>query len=450
MSLSDPSRSNSADESELRHDPFAAMRVRDYRWFLSGNLPYLVGMNMQTTAISWEIYERTGSTLALALVGLVQIVPVMGLFLSAGHLIDRVDRRKVLLSALTAAALLSAGLTYSSANAADVVWIYVLLLLIGSARSFMQPARAAFLPQIVPREAFTNAVTWSSTGFQLSSVLGPALAGLVIAVTKSATLVYAMTATFALVNLACVAMIPSRPFVPSTEPPSLKTLSAGLSFVWRTKVMLAAISLDMFAVLLGGVTSLLPVYAKDILQVGPTSFGWMRAAPGIGAVCMSILMAYRPPIERAGRSLLMSVAGFGLATIVFAVSRSFGLSVAMLLVAGALDMISVVIRHTLVQLLTPDAMRGRVSAVNGMFIGVSNELGEFESGMVAHAFDREGDKEFGPTVSALTGGIGTFFVVAAVALIWPQLRNYGRLDGTSPEGKPTPDHLKDETTSEKM
>ncbi len=436
MSASDPSASNSTDESERRPDPYAALRIRDYRWFLSGNMPYLVGMNMQTTAISWEIYERTESTLALALVGLVQIVPVLGLFLSAGHLIDRVDRRKVLLAGLPAVAALSAGLTYASVTGSDVAWMYLLLLLIGSARTFMQPARAAFLPQIVPREVFTNAVTWNSTGFQLSSVVGPTLAGLFIAWTKSATLVYALTAIFALVNWACLATIRSRPFVPSTEPVSLTSLAAGLSFVWRTKVMLGAITLDMFAVLLGGVTSLLPVYAKEILEVGPTSFGWMRAAPGVGAVCMSILMAYRPPIERAGRTLLWAVAGFGVATIVFAVSRSFGLSLAMLFLTGALDMISVVIRHTLVQLLTPDAMRGRVSAVNGMFIGVSNELGEFESGMVAYAFDRSYDKAFGPTVSAVSGGIGTLVVVAAVSQIWPQLRKYGRLDGPPPEPEP--------------
>jgi MFS family permease len=406
------------------------MRVRDYRWFLAGNMPYLIGLNMQTCAISWEIYELTGSKLALALVGLVQIVPVPGLFLSAGHLIDRVDRRRILMTATVGAMLCSCGLALCSRMHADVGWMYLLLLLTGVARTFVQPARAAFLPQIVPREVFSNAVTWHSTGFQLSSVLGPALAGGLIAWLHSATMVYALTAAMALVNCTCLAMIRSRPFVPSTEPRSLAVLAAGLSFVWRTKVMLAAITLDMFAVLLGGVTSLLPVYAKDILLVGPTSFGWMRAAPGIGAVGMSFLMAHRPPIERAGRSLLFAVAGFGVVTIVFGFSRVFPLSLAMLLFAGALDMISVVIRHTLVQLLTPDDMRGRVSAVNGMFIGISNELGEFESGMVAHAFDRSDDKAFGPTVSAVSGGIGTLLVVAAVARVWPALRNYGRLDGS--------------------
>ena len=439
MSASDSARPNSPEEPGLRHDPYAALRGRDYRWFLSGNMPYLIGLNMQTVAVSWEIYDRTKSNLALALVGLVQIVPVVGLFMPAGHLIDRLDRRMILMCAVAAAALWSAGLAYCSATSAPVGWMYLMLLFIGVARTFMQPARAAFLPQIVPREVFSNAVTWNSTGFQLSSVVGPALAGVLIAWLRNGAWVYGLTAGMAVVNCVCLAMIRSRPFVPSREPPSLKTLAAGLSFVWRTKVMLGAITLDMFAVLLGGVTALLPVYQEDILNVDPTGFGWMRAAPGIGAVCMSFFMAHRAPLERAGRALLCSVAGFGLITIVFGVSRVFALSLAMLFLLGALDMISVVIRHTLVQLLTPDDMRGRVSAVNGMFIGISNELGEFESGMVAHVFDRSDDKSFGPTVSAVSGGIGTLVVVAAVALIWPQLRDYGRLDGTSPADKKLPD-----------
>jgi MFS family permease len=435
MSSPDLSQSSPSDESEPRHDPYAAMRIRDYRWFLSGNLPYLVGLNMQTTAVSWEIYDRTKSKFALAMVGLVQIVPVVGLFMPAGHLIDRVDRRKILMAALLTAMICSTGLAYCSWTAAPVMWMYVFLLFIGVARTFMQPARAAFLPQIVPREMFSNAVTWSSTGFQLSSVLGPAAAGPLIAWQLNGTLVYSLAAAMALYNGACLAMIRSRPFVPSREPPTLAALAAGLSFVWRTKVMLGAITLDMFAVLLGGVTALLPVYQEDILKVDPNGFGWMRAAPGIGAVCMSFLLAHRPPLERAGRALLLAVAGFGVVTIVFGFSRVFALSLAMLLLLGALDMISVVVRHTLVQLLTPDDMRGRVSAVNGMFIGISNELGEFESGMVAHAFDRDDNPAFGPTVSAVSGGVGTLLVVAAVGLIWPQLRNYGRLNDTRPAGE---------------
>lgn len=392
----------------------------------------LIGLNMQTTAMSWEIFERTHEYKFLAYVGLVQIVPVIGLFMPAGHIIDRVDRQKLLMVALGSTVLWSSGLALCSASMGRLRWIYLLLFLTGAARSFIQPARSAFLPQIVPREVFANAVTWHSTGFQLSTAIGPALAGLLIAGLKNATLVYAITAALALINCGCLAMVRARSYVPSNDAPSLASLLGGLSFVWRSKIMLGAILLDMFAVLLGGATALLPGFAKDILHAGPTGFGWMRAAPGIGAVCMSLTLAHRPPIERAGQSLLMAVAGFGAATVVFGLSRSYSLSLAMLLALGALDMISVVIRHTLVQLLTPDAMRGRVSAVNGMFIGISNELGDFESGMVAEWFHRDDDKSFGPTVSAVSGGVGTLLIVGLVTMFSPPLRRYGRLDGGEP------------------
>jgi MFS family permease len=421
--------------SLMNHDAYAALRLPDFRWYLAGNMPYLIGLNMQTAAISWEIFERTKSYENLALVGLVQIVPVVGLFMPAGHLIDRVNRQKVLILALGSTAVWSAGLLYCSLTVAPLWWMYSLLLLIGVARTFVQPARAAFLPQIVPREIFSSAVTWHTSAFQFSTVVGPALAGGLIGWLHRATPIYAVTAATAVINCGCLAMIRPRPYVPSTEPPSLAALAGGVAFVWRTKVILGAITLDMFAVLLGGATALLPGYAKDILHVGPTSFGLMRAAPGIGAVCMSFFMAHRPPIERAGRTLLWAVAGFGLVTIVFGLSQWLPLSLAMLFMLGALDMISVVIRHTLVQLLTPDAMRGRVSAVNGMFIGVSNELGEFESGMVAHLFRRSDDLRFGPMVSAVSGGVGTLLIVGLVALFWPPLRKYGRLGGTPPEAE---------------
>ncbi|HEY3968490.1 MAG TPA: MFS transporter [Planctomycetaceae bacterium] len=415
------------------HDPYAALRIPGFRWYLAGNLLLLIGLNMQTTAISWEIYERTHEYKFLGYVGLVQIIPVIGLFMPAGHIIDRVDRKKLLIAALASTVLWSSGLALCSATVGRLRWIYLLLFLIGAARSFVQPARSAFLPQIVPRETFPNAVTWHSTGFQLSTAIGPALGGLLIAWLKSATAVYVLTAVLALVNCGCLAMIRARAYVPSSEPPSIASLLGGLSFVWRSKIMLAAITLDMFAVLLGGATSLLPGFASDILHAGPTGYGWMRAAPGIGAVLMSLIVAHRPPIERAGRTLLLSVAGFGAATVVFGISRSYTLSLAMLVSLGALDMISVVIRHTLVQLLTPDAMRGRVSAVNGMFIGISNELGEFESAVVAELFRRDDNKEFGPTVSAVSGGVGTLMIVGLVALFSPPLRRYGRLDGSDPQ-----------------
>lgn len=413
------------------HDPYVALRDGNFRWFLAGNMLSLLGIQMQTFAVSWEIYERTRSNLALAWVGLAQVVPVVLLFLPAGHVVDRVDRRRTLMLGLMVAFASSLGLAANSAFGGDVRWSYLFLFLVGTARSFIQPARAALLPQIVSRSHFSNAVTWNSGGFQLAMVTGPALGGALIGWLANPAYVYLLNAGLALSYCVCLLMIRSRPFTPSTEPVSLRSLGAGLGFVWQTRVIFAAITLDMFAVLLGGATALLPVYAKEILLADPIRLGWMRSAPGIGAVCMSLFLAHRPPMERAGRALLWSVVGFGVATIVFGLSRSFSLSLVMLFAMGLLDMISVVIRHTLVQMLTPDAMRGRVSAVNSMFIGISNELGEAESGYVAYLFDRESDRSFGPTVAVVSGGIGTLLVVAIVALFCPELRRYGRMDGSS-------------------
>lgn len=414
------------------HDSYAAFRDRNFRLFLAASMLSLAGVVMQTFSLSWEIYEKTHSKDALALVGLVQVIPVILFFLPAGHLVDRVDRQRVMMTGLTLIAASSLALALNSKLGGDVRWSYVALFLVGSARAFLQPARSALLPQIVPRHIFSNAVTWNSGGFQLAMILGPPIGGALIAWTGSAAAVYALNSLLALCCLLLVWRIRGREFVPSTDPPSLKSLAAGLSFVWQTKVILGAITLDMFAVLLGGATSLLPVYAKDILFVDTTRLSWLRAAPGVGAVLMMLLLAHRPPLERAGRALLLSVAGFGAVTVIFGVSRSFWLSLAAMFMVGALDMISVIVRHTLVQLLTPDAMRGRVSAVNSMFIGISNELGEFESCEVAALCDRPSDPEFGPTASVVSGGIGTMLVVGIVTVLWPQVRRYGRLDAPTP------------------
>ena len=429
MPDTDQPNPEAAHEPFRPHDPYAALREPNFRWFLAGNMLSLLGLQMQTFAVTWEIYDRTRSNLALAWVGLVQVVPVILLFLPAGHLIDRMDRRRVLIAALGVAMFSSLGLAFSSANKADVVWSYLFLFFIGTARAFLQPARAALLPQILPRSLFSSAVTWNSGGFQLAMVTGPTLGGLVIGLLKDATPVYLINALVALSYAFCLSMIRIPPFTPPIEAPSLRSLAAGIGFVWRTKVILGALTLDMFAVLLGGATALLPVYAREILDVDPTKLGWMRAAPGVGALMMSIFLTHRPPLAHAGRALLWAVAGFGVATVIFGFSRSFSLSLAMLFVMGTLDMISVVVRQTLVQLLTPDAMRGRVSAINSLFIGISNELGEFESGSVAALFDSPADRAVGPTVSVVSGGFGTILVVATAAFLWPELRKYGRLDG---------------------
>lgn len=423
--------------SAPRNDPFAAIRVRDFRWFALGNMCTMLGMQMQSMAVGWEIYEREHSNLAVGLVGLVQVLPVLCLGLPAGQVADWFDRRRLMMGTLACMATCSLGLTWISYTHGSVMWMYGLLLVHGIARAFYQPARASFMPQIVPRDKFRNAVTWNSSGFQLATVIGPMFGGLLIGLRNSATAVYVCDASLALAFVAVLATIASRQLEPITEGFSWSGFWMGLRFVYANKIMLSAITLDMFAVLLGGATMLLPVYAKDILHVGPAGYGWLRAAPGIGAVLMSVVLAMRPTFQRAGRTLIVVVFLFGLGTIAFGVSRSYMFSLAALLFLGAVDMISVVIRHTMVQLLTPDSMRGRVSAVNSIFIGASNELGGFESGLMAYFFERPGDPAFGPTVSVVSGGIGTLLVVALVTWAWPQLLRYRRLEG-DPETAVTP------------
>jgi len=410
------------------HDAYAALRVPSFRRYLSGNVLVLLGAQMQFVAVGWDIYERTGDSLQLGLVGLVQVVPVILLALLAGQVIDRWDRRLVIVVALAVMIVCSLALAGIAWHQADYRWIYICLFANGMARAFLQPAKAALLPLIVPRSRFPNAVTWSTSGFQLATIVGPALGGLVIGATRSATCVYLAAAPLTLSLVVAMRWIRPRASARSEEPFGLSSLLAGVTFVWRTKLMLGIISLDMFAVLLGGATALLPIYAKDILSAGPGGLGWLRTAPGLGALFTSYLLTHRPPIQHAGRTLLGSVAGFGAAIIVFGLARTFPLAWGMLFLAGALDMVSVVIRHTLIQLWTPDEMRGRVSAVNGMFIGISNELGEFESGTVAHLFERPHDVAFGPTVSVVSGGVGTILIVLLTGWLFPDVRRHRRLD----------------------
>ncbi len=402
-----------------RHDPYAALRIRNFRLYLAGSLVANAGLQMLSAAAGWEIWSRTGSAQALALIGLLQVLPVVLLAIVSGHVADRFPRRYVIISSMILATAAACGLAAASALRAPLVATYGCLLLNAIARAFHQPAKSSLLPQLVPRAQFSNAVTWSMTGFQLSSVLGPAFCGLLIA-RFDPLVVYLLTACATVTYLIAIALLRDVSAVRSTAAVTLQTLVAGFVFVWQHPVILAALALDLFAVLLGGATTLLPIYATEILKVGAVGWGWLEAAPALGAMLMAIVLAHRRPLKHAGRALLWAVAGFGIATIVFGLSRNFWLSLGMFFLTGALDNISVVVRHTLVQTLTPDAMRGRVSAVNGMFIGASNELGGFESGEVASLLT--------PTFSVVAGGIGTLLVVAIVAVVCPRLRRYGRLD----------------------
>lgn len=374
---------------------------------------------MLTVAVGWELYDRTHSALSLGLVGLTQFLPMVLMTLPAGHVADTRNRKHVIL--LMQAVLMSAslGLALISIFHANVSWVYCCLFASGLGRTFLWSASASFMPQLVTREQFPRAVAWSANTFQFSAVAGPAIGGALIALTHSASTIYLINAGAAAVCLLLIA------FVRSQHKPVIKTdfslagLLGGFHFVFKTEVILGAVTLDMFAVLFGGATALLPVFAKDILHVGPSGLGLLEAALPVGSLVCGVYMAHRPPLLKAGRALLLGVAAYGLATILFGFSRSFTLSWLMLFVAGFADNISVVVRHTLVQLLTPDEMRGRVSAVNNLFIGTSNELGGFESGFVGNFF--------GPVAAVVSGGIATILVVMGIAAKWPKLKNYGRL-----------------------
>ena len=393
---------------------------------------------MLQVALGWELYERTNSALALGLVGLVTAIPVILLALPAGHLADRMDRKHIVIAAQVVFIITSLALAGLSFAQGPIPLVYATLLLGGIAQAYNNPARAALLPRLVPPSVFGNAVTWSSSAFQVAAVVGPALGGAVIAFQNRAAGAYIADAVLSAIYLVMLLAIrgggggeagsgPGSMVSPvkeglaverrATEKMTVQSLAAGLRFVKQDKVILAALTLDLFAVLLGGATALLPIFAKDILQVGPEGLGWLRAAPSVGALLVMLGIAHRRPMQRTGWTLILAVAGFGAATIVFGISKSFGLSLAMLFILGGLDGISMIIRGTLVQMRTPDEMRGRVSAVNSVFIDMSNELGSFESGALAAAV--------GPVAAVVGGGIGTIVVVVAVAKTWPALR---RLD----------------------
>lgn len=408
-----------ADTNNDSHDPLAALRYRDFRLYAVGSFLSALGAQMQAVAVGWELYERTHSALALGLMGLAAFLPALLLALPAGHLADRFNRKTLVIIGLAAAVACSLGLAAVSHWHGPILLTYAFLSLGAAAGAFQGPASSAIQPQLVPAEVFANAAIWNSSRWQFASVAGPALGGVLIATQKSATPVYVLDAMCGALFLVLMTRLRVPPREGTSERMDWQNLLAGLRFVKGEKIVLATITLDMFAVLLGGATALLPVFAKDILHVGPTGLGWLRAAPAAGAVCMALGLALLPPLKRAGKTLLWAVAGFGAATIVFGVSRNFYLSLAMLFLTGALDNISVVIRHTLVQLLTPDAMRGRVSAVNSVFIGTSNELGALESGVAAWAL--------GPIWAVALGGVGTIAVVAFVARAWPQVRRLGSL-----------------------
>ena len=401
------------------NDPYASLRFRDFRYLIASSSLGTLGEQMLTVAIGWDIYARTQSALMLGFVGLAQFAPVLALSLVAGHSADRFDRRVVVMLTQGVMSLTSLGLALIALTQGPVALIFALLALRGVGEAFNVAASGALPPQTVPVEDFENAASWSSSSWQLAAVIGPALGGLIIALHGDATPVYLFDALMGLASIAMISRIRGRQATQTSEPMSLAGLMGGVRFILRTKVILAAVTLDMVAVLLGGATTLLPIFATRILHVGAQGLGVMVAMPSIGAICMATYQAHRPPFRHAGRTLLLAVAGFGAATVVFGFSRWFPLSLAALLVLGAMDNISVVIRKTLLLLRTPDELRGRLSAVNNVFIGASNQLGGFESGALAAAI--------GPVGAVALGGIGSALAVAGIARAWPELRTLGRM-----------------------
>jgi MFS family permease len=396
--------------SKLEADPLFHQKPFAFFWF--ARVSATVAFQIQAVAIGWQMYKLTGSAFYLGLVGLAQFLPMFVLTLVVGHVADRYDRRAIvricqLVEGLATGLLAAASLT----GRLDKESILVIVAVIGAARAFEGPSMQSLMPGLVSPELFPRAAAWSASAMQVATIVGPALGGFIYAL--SPTDVFAVAAILFLGSSALVSLIRTDRTPPRREPATLKSLFAGISFIRGRQVVLGEISLDLFAVLLGGATALLPIYAKDILATGSWGLGMLRAAPALGALSMSLFLARRPLRRRVGRTMFFAVAVFGLATILFAISRSFLLSLGALAVLGASDVISVVVRSSLVQLRTPDEMRGRVSAVNSMFIGTSNQLGEFESGLTA--------SWFGTVPAVLIGGLGTLAVVALWIRLFPEL-----------------------------
>jgi MFS family permease len=405
----------------------AAFQFSGFRLYQIARFCIVYCTEMQSVAVGWQVYEITRRPLDLGLTGLVQFLPGVLLFLVAGHLADRFDRRRLLTLcylgfAASSLLLLLIAFTEKLHRSGSVGPIFGVLFLVGVVRSFSMPASRALLPQLVPEEQFQNAVAWNSSIFQFATILGPAMGGILYALFRGPAAVYGTAAAAGLLAALTTLRIQAQGKPRPREPFTLKTVFAGFHYIWGHKLVFGSISLDLFAVLLGGAVALLPVYAKEILRTGPGGLGLLRSAPGIGAAVMALLLAYQPIRKRAGATMLWCVAGFGVFTVVFGFSRSLPLSLLSLFFVGAADMVSVVVRGVLIQIETPDEMRGRVNAVDMIFIGASNELGEFESGLAA--------QWLGAVPAVVLGGVGAILVVLLWAWLFPALRRADSLTRT--------------------
>ena len=403
-------------------DAYRALKYPEFRAFVCGNTLFTMALLMQEVIVSYEIYKITHNPLALGLIGLAEALPYISLALFGGHYADNRDKKRIMQISLSIIILGSFLLLYSSLqlNSADaqthIYLIYFVIFLIGLSKGFFSPAASSLNPFLVPKDVFANAATWNSSFWQLGAILGPGVAGFLYAYLGLSNSLLSIIALLMGVMI-CLFFIKSRPVpIKAVQHESIwQSLKEGIQFVFKTKIILYAISLDLFSVLFGGVIAILPVFAEDILKVGAEGLGILRAAPSIGAVLTMAFMIYFPPLENAWRNLILAIVGFGLATLVFGLSTNFMLSVIALFFTGAFDSVSVVIRQTILRFYTPDEMRGRVSSVNGIFVSSSNELGAFESGVMA--------KFFGTVPSVLIGAGATLFLVTWVAISSKDLFN---------------------------
>ncbi len=412
-------------------NPYAPWLLPDFRRYAFGSFAATFAQQAETLVVSLVLvqsYSSRQAPLALGLMALLRALPVMLLAIAGGQIADRFDRRRVLVLTFSLGALASVGLLAVAVLDAPVWWYYPFLVLGAAAMGIATPSRQALLAGLVPAEIFSNAAAWGSSIFYTATITGPVVAGFLLDRFGPAP-AFALAVLCRLLGVAAIAGMRYRRTKQAEGTISWKSVLAGIRFVWRAKLILATITLDLFAVLLGGATYLLPIFAKEVLKVEPTMLGTavgiLRSADAIGAIGMALTLAHRPPLRRAGVTLLWAVTGFGAATVVFGLSTWFWLSVLMMLLVGAFDNISVVVRHTLVQMLTPDEMRGRVSAVNSVFIVASNDLGGAESGITAWLF--------GPVLSVVGGGLGAILVVLAVLRLWPEVLGIGPLDSIRPE-----------------
>ncbi len=413
------------------HDSYASLRIPSFRWLVASIMCMTVATQLRGVVVAWQVYAITRDPLSLGLIGLAEALPFIGVALFAGHVADRLDRRRIVLAALVLTLACAVAFLVITFRGRQHPWhsavpFYAVIFVSGIGRSFLMPARTALAAELVPRELYANATAWRTSSWQFAAVTGPALGGVLYAVGGPLT---AYSADVALMLVALIAMrgvkAPAVRRTPSTGS-IIRGLKEGVAFLRGQAVLLGAMSLDLFSVLFGGAVALLPIFASDILHVGPAGLGALRAAPAAGAVVMSLWLAHRPPLRRAGRSLLINVGLYGAAMIGFAFSRHFVLSLVLLAASGMVDTVSVVVRSTLLQIFTPDALLGRVAAVNAVFIGSSNEIGAFESGVTARLLGAVG--------SVLLGGAMTLGVVGLTAWRAPALRRLGQMTGGREDG----------------